>query len=49
VNDIYYPAKGNAEGGIAPERHPKSCPMTGQCPLCGTGKEAFKKYNNPEG
>ena len=42
--DIYDPAEGDPEGGIAPGTAFEDIPEDWTCPACGVGKEHFEKY-----
>ena len=40
---IYDPAKGDPDGGVAPGTTFEEIPDDWVCPVCGVGKEDFKK------
>ncbi len=42
---VYYPAEGDAEGGIAPGTSFENLPDHWSCPVCGAGKEAFEEID----
>jgi rubredoxin len=40
---IYDPAKGDPDGGVSPGTAFEDIPADWVCPVCGVGKEDFKK------
>lgn len=43
--DIYDPAEGDPEGGIAPGTAFEDIPDSWVCPVCGARKTDFEPYN----
>lgn len=43
---VYDPEKGDAEGGIPPGTKFEDIPDSWVCPVCGVGKEDFRKLPN---
>lgn len=43
--DIYDPAEGDPEGGIAPGTAFEDIPDSWVCPVCGARKNDFEPYN----
>lgn len=40
---VYDTAKGDPDGGVAPNTKWEDVPTDWVCPICGLGKEAFEK------